>query len=71
MKQIYNDIENVEKMENIGEFYPIKKSGYRNADFAYLREIPFGFIDEKILLIVLCLLIISITLFFKSFENLV
>lgn len=53
MKQIYSDIEKLEKVENIWEFYPIKKSGYRNAAFAYLREIPFGFIDEKVLLIVL------------------
>jgi tRNA(Ile)-lysidine synthetase-like protein len=50
MKQIYSDIENLEKEENIWVFTPIKKSQYRNADFAYLREIPFGFIDEKVIL---------------------
>lgn len=53
MKQIYSDIEKLEKPDNIWEFYPIKKSGYWNADFAYQREIPFWFIDEKTLLIVL------------------
>jgi len=53
MKQIYQDIEKLETAENIGQFVAIKKSWYRNADFAYLREIPFWFIDEKVLLIVL------------------
>lgn len=53
MKQVYTDIENIERSENIWIFTPIKKSYYWNADFAYLREIPFGFINEKVLLIVL------------------
>lgn len=53
MKQIYTDIEKIEVIEDIGTFKPIKKSPYRNADFAFLRDIPFAFINEKILLAVL------------------
>ena len=53
MKQIYTDIEKIEVMEDVGNFQPIKRSPYRNADFAFLREIPFAFINEKILLAVL------------------
>lgn len=53
MKQIYSDIESKQDKLDIWNFVEIKKSPYRNADFAYLREIPFWFIDEKVLLIVL------------------
>lgn len=53
MNQIYNDIESKKDKLDIWNFIEIKKSPYRNADFAFLREIPFGFIDENILLYVL------------------
>ncbi len=53
MNKIYNDIESKQDKLNIWNFVEIKKSPYRNADFAFLREIPFGFIDENVLLAVL------------------
>lgn len=53
MRQIYTDIEKIEQTEDIWKFQPMKKSPYRNADFAYLWDIPVGFIDEKVLLAVL------------------
>ena len=53
MKQIYLDMEKIENTEDIGVFQTIKRSPYRNADFAYLWDIPVWFIDEKVLLAVL------------------
>ena len=53
MNQIYNDIESKQDKLDIWNFVEIKKSPYRNADFAFLRDIPFWFIDESILLAVL------------------
>jgi len=53
MNQIYDDIEsNLDRLD-IWNFVEIKKSPYRNADFAYLWDIPFWFIDENVLLAVL------------------
>lgn len=53
MKQIYDDIESRQDKLEIWNFVEIKKSPYRNADFAFLRDIPFWFIDENVLLAVL------------------
>lgn len=53
MNQIYSDIESKQDKLDIWNFIEIKKSPYRNADFAFLRDIPFWFIDENILLAVL------------------
>lgn len=53
MKQIYNDIESNQNKLDLWNFIEIKKSPYRNADFAFLWDIPFWFIDENILLAVL------------------
>ena len=52
MKQIYDDIESTAWKLDVWNFVEIKKSPYRNADFAFLRDIPFWFIDENILLCV-------------------
>ena len=53
MNQIYSDVESKQDKLDIWNFVEIKKSPYRNADFAFLRDIPFGFIDENVLLAVL------------------
>ena len=53
MNQIYDDIESNQDKLDIWNFIEIKKSPYRNADFAYLWDIPFWFIDENVLLAVL------------------
>ena len=53
MKQIYYDIESKQDDLYIWNFVAIKVSPYRNADFAFLRDIPFWFIDENVLLAVL------------------
>ena len=53
MNQIYDDIESNKDKLDIWNFIEIKKSPYRNADFAYLWDIPFWFIDENVLLAVL------------------
>ena len=53
MNQIYDDIESNQDKLDIWNFVEVKKSPYRNADFAYLWDIPFWFIDENILLAVL------------------
>ena len=53
MNQIYDDIESKQDKLDIWNFVEIKKSPYRNADFAFLWDIPFWFIDETILLAVL------------------
>ena len=50
MNEIYEEVENLSNIQYIWNFIEIKKSYYWNADFAFLREIPTGFIDEKILL---------------------
>ena len=52
MKQIYDDIENQKGDLDAWTFVEIKKSPYRNADFAFLWDIPFWFIDENVLLYV-------------------
>lgn len=52
MKQVYDDIENQKEDLNVWTFIEIKKSPYRNADFAFLWDIPFWFIDENVLLYV-------------------
>lgn len=53
MRQIYDDIEDKNDGLNVWNFVEIKKSPYRNADFAFLWDIPFWFIDENVLLAVL------------------
>ena len=53
MNQIYKDLESKYSKVEIWNLIEIKKSPYRNADFAFLREIPFGFIDENVFLQVL------------------
>ena len=52
MKQIYDDIESKSWQLDVWNFIEIKKSPYWNADFAFLWDIPFGFIDENVLLYV-------------------
>lgn len=53
MNQIYSDIESKQNKLDVWNFVEIRKSPYRNADFAFLRDIPFWFIDENVLLAVL------------------
>lgn len=53
MNQIYSDVESKQDKLDIWNFVEIKKSPYRNAEFAFLRDIPFWFIDENVLLAVL------------------
>lgn len=53
MNQVYSDIENFSNTPNVWKFIEIKSSYYWNADFVFLWEIPFGFIDENVLLQVL------------------
>ena len=53
MNQVYDDIESNQDKLDIWNFVKIKKSPYRNTDFAFLWDIPFWFIDENILLAVL------------------
>lgn len=53
MNQIYSDIDDIFNVPDIWKFIEIKRSYYWNADFAFLWEIPFGFIDENVLLQVL------------------
>jgi len=50
MNQVYSDIESISSTPNIWKFVEIKTSYYWNSNFAFLWEIPFGFIDENILL---------------------
>lgn len=52
MKQVYVDIESKTWKLDVWKFIEIEKSPYRNADFAFLWDIPFWFIDENVLLYV-------------------
>jgi hypothetical protein len=50
MKQIYSELDSIDKASDIGYFVEIKQSWYRNSDFAFVRDVPLWFISESILL---------------------